>query len=226
MEGKIIVALDAMTRGQALELAGRLKGNVWGFKVNDLLLDCGLSIVKELKEFGGVFADPKLHDIPNTVGNSVRKLSSVGADLITVHASGGRRMMEEAAKASDGAEILAVTVLTSLSDDEASESYQGISQELVPKFAMMAADSGVHGIVCSPKELSLLGSIEKLGSLKKVTPGVRPAWYGKKDDQSRVTTPSQAVSMGASYLVVGRPITGHDDPAEAASLINEELAKI
>src|SRR5689334_17776634 len=118
MKDKIIVALDGMTRSEALELATALKGSVWGFKVNDLLIQCGLEIVRELKKFGGVFADPKLSDIPNTVGNSVRVLAAAGADLITVHASASAASLKAAVAEAGPSRILAITVLTSMSDED------------------------------------------------------------------------------------------------------------
>lgn len=226
MGSRIIVALDAMNEKQALALAERLKGVVWGFKVNDLLLDLGLSVIGKLKEYGSVFADPKLHDIPNTVANSVKKLSAAGADLITCHASGGGKMLEAAAKAAGESKILAVTALTSLSADDVQSIYGKKLDETVLGFARSAKAAGVHGVVSSPKELELLHQDEYLHSLIKVTPGIRPQWHVKPDDQSRVTTPKDAISLGASYMVIGRPIIEHADPAEAARLINDEVAQV
>jgi orotidine-5'-phosphate decarboxylase len=220
---KVIVALDSMGEEESLLLAEQLSGSVWGFKVNDLLLECGVSIIAKLKPFGRVFADPKLYDIPNTVGNSVARLSDAGADIITVHSSAGERAMEQAAAKRGSAEIFAITVLTSFSPEETKELFKASPIDAVSSLAMRAQACGVQGVVCSPEELEILSKTLE-PNFKKLTPGVRPAWYGTKDDQSRVATPKQAVERGADYLVIGRPITKSDNPREAAQKIVEELA--
>ena len=221
---RIIIALDGMKEEQALAIAAKLKGAVWGFKVNDLLIDCGLSIVSKLKDYGKVFADPKLHDIPNTVANAIKKLDAAGADLVTVHASGSRPMLEAALQAKTHAKILAVTVLTSLDNSNAQEIYRRPPEDAVIDFARLAASCSIDGIVCSPRELKSFFVIPELNSLIKVIPGIRPSWYDTKDDQKRTTTPSEAVANGATYLVIGRPIISNPDPYRAAMLVNEELA--
>ncbi len=222
----VTIPLDDMSRDTALNLARRLSGSVWGFKVNDLLLSCGVEIIRELKAYGKVFADPKLHDIPNTVANSVKALVAAGADLITVHASGGRGMLQAAVSNAGSARILAVTALTSLADSDTNEVYGNSPAETVKKFAAIAANTQTHGIVCSPQELELLSKDELYAKLLKVIPGIRPAWHGKADDQVRIMTPALAFEKGASLLVIGRPITGHADPSEAVRLIAEELKNI
>lgn len=224
MNNNVIVALDGMSRSEALALAKELSGHVWGFKVNDLLLDCGVEIISELSALGGVFADPKLHDIPNTVKNSVAKIAAAGADLITVHGSAGPDALQAAVSACGNSKILAITVLTSHSAETAKAVFRTSIEEAVLAFAKSAAESGVHGVVCSPKELGLLSEFEPAKKLLKVTPGVRPEWYQKADDQSRVMTPKEAVSLGADYLVIGRPIAADAEPVKAADRINEELA--
>ncbi len=223
MEQRIVIPLDGVSKTKALEIAARLKGHVWGFKVNDLLVAHGVSIVTELKQFGGVFADPKLYDIPNTVLNSTKALADAGADLITVHASGGREMIKSAVKGAGSAKILAVTILTSYDEPSAKEVFGRDINSLVRSFALLAAESGAHGIVSSPQELELLSKESQLASLMKVTPGVRPSWYVTKDDQVRVLTPREAVELGADLLVIGRPITGHDDPVVAARMVQDEI---
>lgn len=224
MEKRIIIPLDGMPKEQALELAKKLRDHVWGFKVNDLLLDCGVSIIQTLKAWGKVFADPKLHDIPNTVSNAVKKLGAAGADLITVHASGGAKMIEAAVAEAGEDKILAVTLLTSLSNDDALGIYRRSAEDTVLSLARSAAYAGAYGIVCSPQELLIIGKTPELRTLRKVIPGIRPSWYGSADDQQRTSTPQGAVEAGAHLLVIGRPITGADDPVEAAQRINEELA--
>ena len=220
---KVVVALDGIDRARALELAAELSNVVWGFKVNDLLLQYGVSIISDLKKFGAVFADAKLHDIPNTVSNSVARLAGAGADLITIHGSGGVKMIEAACRGKAQAKILAVTVLTSI-DDETSKSIYGVSpRDGVERLAGLALAGGADGVVCSPEELGLFES-GRLSSLIRVTPGIRPADYGKSDDQSRVLTPEAAIKRGASLLVIGRPITGEKDPRAAAERIELSVA--
>jgi len=225
VKSKVIVALDQISKKDALNLATALKGHVWGFKVNDLLIAEGTAIIENLKAFGNVFADSKLHDIPNTVANSVKRLSDSGADLITVHASGGIKMLEAAATNSSSSKILAVTALTSLSETDTKTVYGKQPSDLVIAFAKLAHSAGVPGIVCSPLELELLNSNAELKQLLKVTPGIRPSSYDKADDQTRVATPLGAINAGADLLVIGRPITQFkDSPQQAIDLLNSELS--
>jgi orotidine-5'-phosphate decarboxylase len=223
MSNPVIVALDDMERDPALQLAKQLSGLVWGFKVNDMLMRYGATIVSDLKEHGNVFADAKLHDIPNTVKNSVNVLNAAGADLITVHTSGGVRMMEAAKDAASTARILGVTVLTSLIDSDASQVYGDSAGNTVLRLANLAAEANIDGIVCSPLELKAIQEKTLLASLIKVTPGIRPSWHGSQDDQSRVQTPGAALELGADFLVVGRPITQSESPCDAAQRIVQEL---
>ena len=200
---KIIIALDSVVVGKALKIARLLSGKVWGFKFNDLLHDSKFNI-KYFKKYGRVFADVKLHDIPNTVTNSVRQLSRQGADIITVHASGGIKMMKSAVTSAGRSKIVAVTVLTSIGGNPKKE---------VLKLVGDAQKAGVYGVVCSGHELKFL----KKSKLMKIVPGIRPEKYRKKDDQKRTITPQRAVAFGADFLVIGRPITGAKDPKEALS---------
>lgn len=203
-DNRIIIALDGMSSAEALRFAKELKGLVWGFKVNDLLFSDS-NIIQKLKKFGKVFADAKLHDIPNTVANSVCKLRDAGADIITVHASGGVEMMKAAMANTGKSKIIAVTVLTSLLNN---------SKE-VARFTQDALSAGVDGIVCSGPDLKLIKKIKGSKSLLKVIPGVRPSWYKSKDDQKRKVTPAEAIKLGADFLVIGRPITSAKDPVKA-----------
>ncbi len=223
IKSRVIVALDGMSEDRSLELADQLRDSVWGFKVNSLLVSCGVSIIQKLRSRGNVFADPKLHDIPNTVGNAVQEIASAGANLITIHASGGRSMIEAAVSASGSAKILCVTALTSLDDSSTQAIYKRNPSDTVLDLAQLAARSGADGIVCSPLELEMLQSNDSTTNLFKVVPGIRPESYGKADDQRRVATPRSAVDSGADLLVVGRPITAADDPLKAADAINAEL---
>ena len=194
---KIIVALDGMNRNDAVKIAKILRGKVWGFKVNDLLYNNG-SIVTQLKKYGKVFADAKLHDIPNTVANSVKKLSKAGADIITVHASGGIEMMKAAKINSGKSKIIAVTVLTSTKLN---------SSKQVLNLVKDAMKASMDGLVCSGKEVNALKRLTGTRSMIKVVPGIRPNTYKTKDDQKRIVTPTEALKLGADLLVIGRPIT-------------------
>lgn len=219
----IVIPLDGMTKDAALEVAAKLAGKVWGFKVNDLLIECGAGIVEELKQFGNVFADPKLHDIPNTVVNSMAKLAATGVNLVTVHASGGVEMMKAAVDAAGGSKVLAVTVLTSLDEDTAHLIFGNPIKATVLQFARNASLAGVYGVVCSPKELEILSKQPELQSLAKITPGIRPEWYQVDDDQKRTMTPAEAAKLGATLLVIGRPILKAEDPVEAAERTAREI---
>src|SRR3989344_4596015 len=141
---KIIVALDGISKKEALTIAKKLKGLVWGFKLNDLLFD-STPIIKKFKKYGKVVADAKLHDIPNTVANSVVRLSAAGADMITLHSIGGFKMMKVAKKFAGKSKIIAVTVLTS---------HGGNAKQDVVSLAKDAQRAGIDGIVCSAYEVS------------------------------------------------------------------------
>lgn len=224
-ESRIIIPLDGKTEEDALELAEKLKGHVWGFKVNDLLLDCGADIIRELMQYGNVMADPKLYDIPNTVANSAKKIASTGANLCTVHASGGIAMMKAARDSAGalGTSILGVTILTSFDEENAHLIYGAPIKAKVLEMARMARSARVSGIVCSPLELAFLKDQPGIDGLIKVVPGIRPDWHQKDDDQKRKATPADAIRDSARFLVIGRPITGADDPVEAAERTNEEV---
>ena len=206
---QIIVALDGMSEKKSLSLAEKLSGLVWGFKVNDLLFE-DPRIIKKLKKFGNIFADAKLHDIPNTVSNSVSRLALLGADIITVHASGGREMMRAAKKAAGKSKIIAVTVLTSVT---------GNQKKIVLKLAHEAQAAKLDGIVCSAQEVRYISA-----RMLKIVPGIRLKPSVSKDDQKRTATPTEALKAGASLLVVGRPITQAKDPIKIIKEINAGTA--
>jgi orotidine-5'-phosphate decarboxylase len=195
---------------------------VWGFKVNDQLIERGVAVISELKRYGNVFADPKLHDIPNTVRNGVKRLVSAGADLITIHASGGTKMIQEAVSVSAQAEILSVLSMTSLVDEDTRAIYGAPVRETWDRLARLAIAAGTHGLICSGPELPMLREIGA-PPMTVITPGIRPSWYGTADDQQRINTPVQALANGATHLVIGRPITKDPNPRQAAERIAEEL---
>jgi orotidine-5'-phosphate decarboxylase len=225
---RLIVALDFPSADKALALARQLQGTCRWMKVGlELYLSAGSRVIDDLREQGfSVFLDLKLHDIPNTVAGAVRAAARAGASLLTVHAAGGPAMLraaaEAAAEAKDPPHLLAVTVLTSM--DVAELSAIGIAQspaEQVLRLARMATANGISGLVCSPQEVGLLRSDLGEGPLL-VTPGIRPAGRAA-NDQKRVATPGAALLAGASYLVVGRPITQAEDPQWAARQIIQEM---
>ena len=232
---RIILALDVDTEKQALDLAQDLTGYVGAFKVGmQLFYSAGPKIVSKINDLGGkVFLDLKLHDIPNTTGAAARVLTRMQCLMFNVHAAGGREMMtrvcddvkdESLKNGITKPIILAVTVLTSISETEL-ERDMLISDltvaQAVAEWARTAQESGMNGVVCSPQEISVIR--EGCGQdFVIVTPGIRPVW-SSADDQKRITTPRQALDMGADYMVIGRPITGAARPREAALRIVEEL---
>ncbi len=223
----ILVALDTPSGAHARRLATELVPHVAGFKVGlELLMGPGPSLIAELRELGRpIFVDAKLHDIPNTVEAAARQLGSAGARWVTVHASGGRPMMEAAVSGlaagsgDDIAGILAVTVLTSLDDLTAVGVEVPISDQ-VGRLASLASTAGVEGVVCSAQEIRVC--VEAAPDLIRVVPGIRPAGVAH-DDQARVATPESAISEGADFLVIGRAITRAPDPAAAAAGIAETI---
>ena len=224
---KIIVALDVPDSTAALRLVDDLKDAVSWVKVGLQLFTAeGPSIVRALKERRlKVFLDLKFHDIPNTAHEAMRASVRLGADMATIHLSGGGRMVRSAIEAAAGSPllVLGVTVLTSF--DEAELRAIGVRrtpEEQVAELVALGYQWGVRGFVCSPREIASLRS--KFGeSLTIVTPGVRPSGSAA-DDQQRVMTPAEAVRAGASHLVIGRPITAASSPHEAALRIAAELA--
>lgn len=226
MPTELIVVLDMDTRDEAL-VSVRACGACQWFKIGaQLFTRCGPDMVREVQGLGKrVFLDLKYHDIPNTVAHAAKAAADLGAGLMTLHASGGRAMIEAARNAVEGSDtrILAVTVLTSISDAVLRKEVgmPESAEDAVRRLAVQAVQAGAHGVVCSPREIGVLRETLGNGPLI-VTPGVRPAW-ASKDDQARVMTPREAALAGASMVVVGRPILKHPEPAEAAALIMKEL---
>jgi orotidine-5'-phosphate decarboxylase len=227
---RLIVALDVPTADAALALASRLEDQCQWFKVGlELFIAAGPAVVETLVKRGhSVFLDLKLHDIPNTVAAAVRSAASLGAGLLTIHAAGGPAMLAAAQDAVSGLknapELLAVTVLTSM--DQGQLTAIGIEQTPAEQVALLAnagLASGIRGFVCSPQEVSALRALTGPEGVL-VTPGIRPVG-ADKGDQQRIATPTFALDQGASYLVVGRPITQAGDPAMAAEAILLEIAE-
>jgi orotidine-5'-phosphate decarboxylase len=229
---RLAVALDLPSEHEALKLVDRLGQTCQWFKVGmELYYAAGNSIVQKLRDRGfNVFLDLKLHDIPNTVAGAVRSASHAGASLLTIHATGGAAMMSaaaEAASAPNSPRLLAVTVLTSMDANElAGIGITASPAEQVLRLAKLAQASGINGMVCSPEEVATLRK-ETGPSTLLVIPGIRPAGSAIQgvlgDDQRRIATPAHAIAQGASMLVVGRPITRAQDPAQAAQAILQEI---
>ena len=224
----VFVALDTPSLTAASTLAASLKAFVGGVKIGlEFVSANGPDGVRAMVATGvPVFLDVKLHDIPNTVAGAMKALAPLGAAIVNVHASGGAAMMRAAAEAARGvpkpSKIIAVTVLTSLAaEDLAAMGISGTPLEQVVRLAKLTKDSGLDGVVCSPHEIAAVRAACGADFLI-VTPGVRPS-TSASDDQKRVMTPKRALEAGADILVIGRPITGAPDPAQAAKEIAAEL---
>jgi orotidine-5'-phosphate decarboxylase len=218
---RIIVALDFPTSESALQLARKLSPNTGLFKIGlQLYTAAGPDIVRAVRDLGGrVFLDLKLHDIPNTAGRAVESAHSLGIEMLTLHLSGGRAMIEAAVRAAPPEILLlGVTILTSM--DEANLRETGVDstiEEQVLRLAKLGAESGIGGLVASPLELAPLRRVHDR-KLKIVTPGIRPR-AAIADDQRRTLTPAEALRAGADLLVIGRPITAASDPRAALEQI-------
>ncbi len=232
--GRLIFPLDVADLSEARRWVRRLRGLVGVFKVGlELFTAVGPAAVEMVREEAGaeVFLDLKLNDIPATVAGAVRSASRIGADMLTVHMLAGRWAVREAARAAEGGlKILAVTLLTSLSRADLME--VGYSPELsrdleeaALRLASLAYRCGVHGVVCSAKEVARIK--EAFPHLMTVVPGVRPDWLEESlaDDQKRIASPGEAIRAGADYLVVGRPIRESRDPRAVAERILAEMAE-
>ena len=227
MKNPILIALDTSDLHGAARLADRVSPVVGGFKVGlELIMSNGPDAVSRIAEIGlPVFADVKLHDIPNTVERAASQLSARGARWVTVHGSGGSEMVRAAVNglvsADEPAGCLVVSVLTSLDDDGLAET--GVTRTLQQQVATMseiAVSCGAEGVVCSPHEAPVVKRVSN--SLLAVTPGVRLEG-GEMHDQKRVKTPAQALANGADILVVGRAVTGSPEPERVAAEIVASL---
>ena len=232
---KLIIALDVETSTKALGLVRELQGVAGMFKVgSQLFSSTGPQIVRDILALGSkVFLDLKFHDIPHQVAGAARSAAELGVSLFTVHASGGSEMMQRAVEAVDEvaqrggvrSKVLAISVLTSI--DATILSQIGITsspEESVLRLVKLAESSGVDGVVASPQEIGTIRKAVSNSEFLVVTPGIRPA-TSETGDQKRVATPAVAIAAGASYLVVGRPITGATDPLAAAHQIVAEMER-
>lgn len=225
---RLCVALDGTDRHWIVSMANRLADNVGWMKIGlEAFTAHGPELIEEVADLGGdVFLDLKLHDIPNTVRRAAANCAATGARMFNIHAAGGRAMMEAAAEGAGTSDerplVLAVTVLTSLDRDSLRE--LGIAanpEELVVRWAELARDAGLDGVVASAREAAAIRRV--CGpAFTIVTPGIRPRWAAT-DDQRRIVTPADGLAAGADILVIGRPITRADDPLQAAGAIVREI---
>lgn len=231
---KLVLALDVETLEEAKILVDELSAYIGTFKVGlQLFCGYGLEIINYIKEKNsGFFLDVKLHDIPNTVNKASFNVIKNGADFFNVHATGGIEMMKAARQGADEASqkynrkkpiILAVTVLTSISDEILKEELDNKNNaaDFVLKLAKNAKAAGMDGVVASAKELKMIK--ENLGKdFIVLTPGIRPKWSAV-NDQKRIVTPSDAISDGADFIVLGRAITQADNRIQAIEKVYDEI---
>ena len=223
---QVILALDFSDMASTVEMINLTKEHIGIYKLGlEFYLSHGKSGVKEIQSrFSGIeiFLDLKLHDIPNTVAGACRSVADIDPKFLTVHASGGSKMISAASSTLPNVEITAVTILTSL--DQKQMIAMGLSENietLTLSLAKNAVNSGARAIVSSPQEVSLLR--KHLGEkVTLITPGVRPSG-AERDDQERVMTPREAIDAGADFVVIGRPITKASDPKQAAEAITASL---
>jgi len=228
VSGPVYVALDMTDDAEAASLAKRLRGHVGGVKLGlEFFIANGPAGIRAVSDAGlPVFLDLKLHDIPNTVAGAMASAAALNPAIVTIHAGGGAAMMRAASEAAAAAKhpplVIAVTVLTSLDDQDLEAVGQhSPALEQAVRLALLAKESGLGGVVCSPHEVAAIRA--RCGAdFKLVVPGIRPA-SAALGDQKRVMTPAQAIAAGADHLVIGRPITQAQDPVAAAQAIAAEL---
>ena len=224
MSSPIYLAVDTTDLAAAHELVARVRTHIGGIKLGlEFFCANGLHGVREMAEIGlPVFLDLKLHDIPNTVAKAIQALHPLEPAVLTVHAAGGRAMMEDAkAAASRHTKVVAVTVLTSLDGDDLDSIGVGSSaHEQVERLTLLAREAGLDGVVCSGREVAAAKRLWPDGFF--VVPGVRPT-HSQAGDQKRPVTPREALDAGASILVIGRPITAAQEPDSAARAIEATL---
>lgn len=219
----VVVAADGLSIAECLQFAAKIGNRVYAFKVHNVFDEHGPSVVQRLLHAGAprVWVDAKLKDIPNTVKLHANAIAKSGADIITVHASGEIEMMMAALES--GVTIYAITVLTSLDEEQTHLLHGQPTKAAVLYLARLAKLAGVHGVVCSPKEVGMLAKRPELKGLEFVTPGIRSA--GKEaGDQKRIDTPGAAILAGSTRLVIGRQIIEAADPVQALDELETELA--
>ncbi len=226
MDNKIIIPLD-LEYSAAINMAKNFDANLCRLKIgSQLFTSSGPQIIKELNSLGfDIFLDLKFHDIPNTVYEAVKSAADLGIWMVNVHASGGRAMLEASKKALEGFDqpplLIAVTVLTSLSEDSLNEVGIKDLSEQVLRLAELTNECDLNGVVCASTDVKAIKN--RFGKdFIAVTPGIRPN-DSKVNDQNRISTPSEAVKNGSDYLVIGRPITESENPTKALEKIIKEI---
>ena len=223
----LIVALDVYTFEEMKAIVESTKAEVTVYKVGlQLLTSEGPEVIRYLKSLGKtVFLDLKLHEIANSVASAIKAAAKHGVDMVTVHASGGQKMMEAAVEAASeyaNMKVFALTVVTGLNDQDLVDiGFNRSSQDQVVRLAKLAERSGCHGVIASPQETEVLRAL-LAKSMLIITPGIRPQG-GDLQDQHRVGTPAHAITSGASYIIVGRAIVQAEDPEQSAREINEQI---
>ena len=228
----IIVALDAKSQYDALTIADQLDPSLCRVKVGkELFTHEGPNVVKALHGRGfEIFLDLKFHDIPNTTTMASLFAARQNVKMFNVHASGGKKMMERVAKEvkalNPNTLTIAVTILTSFSEDDIADLFKSelSLKELAMHWAKLTKESGMNGVVCSPWEAKAIKEVCG-NDFVTVTPGIRPAWSAA-NDQTRIMTPAEALQNGCDYLVIGRPITGAENPKEAAERVLAEMETV
>ncbi len=224
---KVIVALDSNNFKQTESLIEKIKEYIFGVKIGyEFFFNFGLDGYKKIQNKKiNIFLDLKLHDIPNTIKHGIVAIADLNPYFTTVHISGGDEMLKMAFLNKKKTKILGVTALTSLNNYQVNKYYLRKNVEkLVNDYVIYALENKLDGIVCSPHEIK---KVKKLSgnNLLIVTPGIRPSSYKKTDDQKRIMSPAEAISYGADYLVIGRPITMSLDPIKEIININSEIEK-
>lgn len=221
----VVLAADKLSLDQCLMLVGQVGSRVHAIKVHDVYDQYGPSVVSTLKRAGAqrVWVDAKLHDIPNTVQARAKAIANSGADILSIHASGEIEMMMAAREGAPSMEIFGITVLTSLIEEQAHLLHGQPAKAAALYLARLAKLAGITGVVCSPKEVGLLGKRPELVGLKLVVPGIRSAGQDS-GDQQRFDTPANAMKAGATHLVIGRQIIDATDPQAALDMIEAEIA--
>ena len=228
MKKKVIVALDNQNLKQIISLVKKIKSEVYGFKIGkEFFYNYGIEGYKKIYELSpNIFLDLKLHDIPNTVEKALKAIVKLKPLLSTIHISGGDEMQKVSTKLKKNkTKILGVTILTSLNGSQTKKYYnnQNVNQ-LVKKFALNAKKNNLDGLVCSPLEITTVRK-EVGNKMLIVVPGIRleKKHPNKKDDQKRTLTPKEAISLGADYLVIGRPIVESNNPLKTLKEINKSI---
>ena len=224
---KVFVALDSNNFEEINKLVDTIKNYIFGVKIGyEFFFNFGLVGYKKIqKKKINIFLDLKLHDIPNSVKKGIQAIKLLKPKFTTVHISGGDQMLKSTNLKNNKTKIIGVSALTSLNDKQVNKYYLRKNvNKLVSDFTYFALENKLDGVICSPHEIKMIKKIAG-SKLIIITPGIRPASYYKKDDQKRIMSPGKAISLGADYVVIGRPITLSKKPVNKLIEINSEIEK-